>query len=172
MKIYTRVGDQGMTKQISGKMVAKTDAQIVTLGDIDELQSYLGVVVASLQPTQTAIAEELSDIQRKLYELQADISVKRHQTMVPADTEWLEGKIDEYMAATPELKEFILPGGSAWCTLTVCPDSGTAGRTFGSDAQHGTDIGTSHHDVPQSLIRLLVCSSTLRQSPRPLSRSA
>ncbi|AJA80065.1 ATP:cob(I)alamin adenosyltransferase [Levilactobacillus brevis] len=113
MKIYTRVGDQGMTKQISGKMVAKTDAQIVTLGDIDELQSYLGVVVASLQPTQTAIAEELSDIQRKLYELQADISVKRHQTIVPADTEWLEGKIDEYMAATPELKEFILPGGSA-----------------------------------------------------------
>lgn len=112
MKIYTRVGDQGMTKQVSGKMVTKTDAQIVTLGDVDELQSYLGVVVASFRPEQTALIEALSDVQRKLYQLEADISVPRHQAMTAADTAELETQIDTFTADTPELKEFILPGGS------------------------------------------------------------
>ena len=48
IKIYTKVGDQGSTRQASGKMVTKDDAQIVALGNIDELQSYLGVVIAIL----------------------------------------------------------------------------------------------------------------------------
>lgn len=111
-KIYTRVGDQGMTKQVSGRMVAKTDAQIVALGEIDELQSYLGVVVTSLKADQTQLRVELSDVQRKLYALEADISVKRHQEMTPADTTALEARVDDFTAQTPALKEFILPGGS------------------------------------------------------------
>lgn len=112
MKIYTRVGDQGMTKQVSGKMVAKTDAQIVALGDLDELETWLGNVVAIMGTTHTAERTELQDIQRKLYDLQADISVKRHQVMVPADTTRLEQRIDEMMAELPPIKEFILPGGT------------------------------------------------------------
>ncbi|NLR09016.1 MULTISPECIES: cob(I)yrinic acid a,c-diamide adenosyltransferase [Lactobacillaceae] len=111
-KIYTRVGDQGMTKQVSGRMVAKTDAQIVALGEIDELQSYLGVVVTSLKVDQAQLRVELCDVQRKLYALEADISVKRHQEMTPADTTALEARVDDFTAQTPELKEFILPGGS------------------------------------------------------------
>lgn len=111
-KIYTRVGDHGLTKQVSGQMVAKTDLQIVALGEIDELQSYLGVVVTSLQPNQADLSNELCDVQRKLYVLEADISVKRHQEMAAADTTWLEQRVDAFMAATPDLKEFILPGGS------------------------------------------------------------
>ncbi|AYM02536.1 cob(I)yrinic acid a,c-diamide adenosyltransferase [Levilactobacillus yiduensis] len=111
MKIYTRVGDQGMTKQVSGKMVSKTDAQIVTLGDIDEFQSYLGVVVASLS-AHPDLVDELSEVQRKLYMLEADISVKRHQEITLDDTTHLEERVDYFMANTPELTEFILPGGS------------------------------------------------------------
>ena len=111
-KIYTRVGDQGMTKQVSGRMVAKTDTQIVALGEIDELQSYLGVVVTSLKVDQAQLRVELCDVQRKLYALEADISVKRHQEMTPADTTALEARVDDFTAQTPELKEFILPGGS------------------------------------------------------------
>jgi len=111
MKIYTRVGDQGMTKQISGKMVSKTDAQIVTLGDIDEFQSYLGVVVASLSE-RPELVDEISEVQRKLYMLEADISVERHQEMTLADTTALEERVDFFMDSTPELTEFILPGGS------------------------------------------------------------
>ena len=49
LKIYTKVGDQGKTKQVSGKMVPKYDLQIETLGNLDELQSYLGVVIANLR---------------------------------------------------------------------------------------------------------------------------
>lgn len=112
MKIYTRVGDQGMTKQVSGQMVAKTDAQIVALGDLDELETWLGNVVAIMGTTHTAERTELQDIQRKLYDLQADISVKRHHVMVPADTTALEDRIDAMMAELPPIKEFILPGGT------------------------------------------------------------
>lgn len=112
MKIYTRVGDQGMTKQISGRMVPKTDAQIVALGDLDELESWLGNVVAIMGNTHTAERQELQDIQRKLYDLQADISVKRHQVMVPADTTRLETCIDQLTTEVPVLKAFILPGGT------------------------------------------------------------
>lgn len=111
-KIYTRVGDHGLTKQVSGKMVAKTDAQIVTLGEVDELQSYLGVVITSFGETHADLVAELADVQRKLYVLEADISVKRHQDMTLEDTTWLEGRVDDFTAHTPDLKEFILPGGS------------------------------------------------------------
>lgn len=45
IKIYTKVGDKGLTKQVTGKMVPKYDLQIEALGDVDELQSYLGVVI-------------------------------------------------------------------------------------------------------------------------------
>ena len=48
IKIYTKVGDKGLTKQVTGKMVPKYDLQIEALGDVDELQSYLGVVIANL----------------------------------------------------------------------------------------------------------------------------
>ena len=47
LKVYTKVGDQGKTKQVTGKMVAKYDPQIQTLGALDELQSWLGVTVAN-----------------------------------------------------------------------------------------------------------------------------
>ncbi|WP_367296520.1 cob(I)yrinic acid a,c-diamide adenosyltransferase [Levilactobacillus yonginensis] len=112
MKIYTRVGDQGLTKQVSGRMVPKTDAQIVMLGDIDELQSYLGVVIASLGNAHITLVAELMTIQRRLYTLEADVSIQRHAKMTAADTTNLEERIDWYVDRVPELKGFILPGGS------------------------------------------------------------
>ena len=48
IKIYTKVGDKGLTKQVTGKIVPKYDLQIEALGNVDELQSYLGVVIANL----------------------------------------------------------------------------------------------------------------------------
>ncbi|KRK32027.1 hypothetical protein FC28_GL001904 [Lactobacillus crispatus DSM 20584 = JCM 1185 = ATCC 33820] len=51
IKIYTKVGDKGLTKQVTGKMVPKYDLQIEALGDVDELQSYLGVVIATYLKT-------------------------------------------------------------------------------------------------------------------------
>lgn len=71
MKLYTKVGDHGATKQINGKKVPKYDPQIVALGDLDELDSWLGYVAAQAQATPgfAWLTEALQARQRELYEL-------------------------------------------------------------------------------------------------------
>ena len=93
LKIYTRVGDQGFTKQVTGKMVPKCDLQIEALGNVDELQSYLGVTIANLSPNCEELKPELENIQRQLYQLQADIVVKRHNEI---NSEKLNRAISKY----------------------------------------------------------------------------
>ena len=78
IKIYTKVGDKGLTKQVTGKIVPKYDLQIEALGNVDELQSYLGVVIANLSKNCRELRKELENVQRNLYKLQADIVVKNH----------------------------------------------------------------------------------------------
>lgn len=112
VKIYTKVGDHGQTKQVTGQMVDKDDAQIETLGAFDELQSWIGVVIAALTAGTAGLADELADRQRELYQLQSDIAVPRSHRIGADLTTRLEERIDDIMATTPRLKEFILPGGS------------------------------------------------------------
>lgn len=111
IKIYTKVGDQGSTRQASGKMVAKDDAQIVALGNIDELQSYLGVVIANLSSNCAPLKVPLQHLQRRLYILEADIAIEDHCEISDQDVKDLEAKIDEMTSKIPSMKEFILPGG-------------------------------------------------------------
>ena len=94
LKIYTKVGDQGLTKQVSGKMVAKDSAQITALGDIDELQSYLGVVIANLSKNCLELNDELQELQRNLYLLEADIVVRRRHEIDDDKVKKLEKRID------------------------------------------------------------------------------
>ncbi|MFD1125271.1 cob(I)yrinic acid a,c-diamide adenosyltransferase [Lentilactobacillus raoultii] len=112
VKIYTKVGDHGQTKQVTGKMVPKYDLQIEALGAIDELDSWLGYVISILSPKADQLAPKLKTVQRKLYELQADITVKRHHNISLDDTKQLESEIDAMMAKLPVIKAFILPGGN------------------------------------------------------------
>lgn len=112
LKIYTKVGDHGKTKQVTGKMVPKYDLQIEALGALDELDSWLGYVVSVLSPKSKELAPEIQTVQRNLYELQADITVKRHHNITFDDTKKLEAAIDEIMAKLPPIKAFILPGGN------------------------------------------------------------
>ena len=112
MKIYTKTGDKGTTRQMTGQFVPKYDPQIMALGNLDELDSWLGYV-AAIAPTDTAwVVPTLQDLQRQLYELQADISVPRHDTIRESDVAALEQSIDKMMAAMPAIKAFILPGGT------------------------------------------------------------
>ena len=113
IKIYTKVGDKGLTKQVTGKMVPKYDLQIEALGDVDELQSYLGVVIANLSANCASLKNELQDVQRALYQLQADIIVKHHQAINTESVKKLEKRIDELTPQIPSIPEFILPGGKA-----------------------------------------------------------
>lgn len=116
IKIYTKVGDQGYTKQVTGKMVPKYDLQIEALGDIDELDSYLGVVIANLSDQCQELLNPLQDRQRDLYELESDIVVKRHEEITAATVEFLEQQIDELNKKIPKTTHFILPGGSITAT--------------------------------------------------------
>ena len=116
IKIYTKVGDQGYTKQVTGKMVPKYDLQIEALGDIDELDSYLGVVIANLSDQCQELLNTLQDRQRDLYELESDIVVKRHEEITATTVEFLEQQIDELNQKIPKTTHFILPGGSITAT--------------------------------------------------------
>ena len=116
IKIYTKVGDQGYTKQVTGKMVPKYDLQIEALGDIDELDSYLGVVIANLSDQCQELLNPLQERQRDLYELESDIVVKRHEEIMAATVEFLEQQIDELNQKIPKTTHFILPGGSITAT--------------------------------------------------------
>lgn len=69
LKIYTKVGDHGKTKQVTGKMVPKYDLQIEALGALDELDSWLGYVISVLSPKSASLAPTIQTIQRNLYEL-------------------------------------------------------------------------------------------------------
>lgn len=117
MKIYTRTGDDGSTSLFSGGRVSKTDLRVEAYGTVDELNSILGVARAHTPHDQTN--SWLEHVQNRLFYLGADLATPldaKQDWVVRLDAEataWLEQTIDQMTAELPELKHFILPGGSA-----------------------------------------------------------
>jgi cob(I)alamin adenosyltransferase len=113
-RIYTRGGDSGDTSLGDGSRVSKLDGRIAAFGTVDELNSLLGVVLAGEVPGE--IREVLDRVQNELFDVGADISVpfgiadrlRVAQTQIDA----LEADCDRFNADLPELKSFVLPGGS------------------------------------------------------------
>lgn len=116
MKIYTKTGDDGTTSLFSGGRVPKMNLRVEAYGTIDELNSVLGVARAH-HPHPRA-DEWLARVQWQLFNLGADLATPldaKADWVVRMDAEtvlWLEQAIDEMTAELPELKNFILPGGS------------------------------------------------------------
>ena len=116
MKIYTKTGDDGTTSLFSGGRVAKTHLRVEAYGTVDELNSVLGVARAHKPQPQTD--EWLAHIQRQLLHMGADLATPldaKADWVVRIDAEavnWLETTIDRMTAELPELKNFILPGGT------------------------------------------------------------
>jgi cob(I)alamin adenosyltransferase len=75
MKIYTGSGDRGKTSLLSGERVSKADLRVEAYGDVDELNSILGGVVAALPPTEAELAEEIQKIQSVLLHIGACLAV-------------------------------------------------------------------------------------------------
>jgi cob(I)alamin adenosyltransferase len=113
-RIYTRAGDAGETSLGDGSRVSKLDGRIAAFGTVDELNSLLGVVLAGDVPGE--IREVLERVQNELFDVGADISVpfgiadrlRVAQTQIDA----LEADCDRFNADLPELRSFVLPGGS------------------------------------------------------------
>ena len=108
-KIYTRTGDEGSTGLGDGSRVSKNSQRVHALGDIDELNSMLGLLLATALPAQ--MASELLEIQHDLFDLGGEISIPTANLLPASACARLEALIDKVNEDLPPLKEFILPSG-------------------------------------------------------------
>jgi cob(I)alamin adenosyltransferase len=115
-KIYTRGGDAGETSLGDGSRVSKLDPRVVAYGIVDELNSLIGVVLA-LPDLDPSLREPLARIQNELFDVGADLSVPydpaaERLRVTQAQVDELERLCDEHNERLPQLKSFVLPGGS------------------------------------------------------------
>ena len=126
MRIYTRSGDGGDTGLFDGSRVPKEDLRVTAYGDVDELNSLLGMLRA--EGCDDELDGRLAAAQQDLFEIGSDLATpggKRSVDFAQARTQELEAWIDEICGALPALKTFVLPAGSrAACVChlarTVC----------------------------------------------------
>ncbi len=110
-KIYTRTGDKGTTGLGDGSRVEKDDHRVEAFGDIDELNSYLGLLITELAEDD-ALITEFSEIQQNLFNLGGELSVPGYTLIEDHHITALEQTLDRLNAELPPLTDFILPGGN------------------------------------------------------------
>ncbi len=120
MKIYTKTGDGGMTSIIGRRRISKNSRIIEAIGDVDELNSLLGLLHSKIDILK--YKEDLVLIQHKLFNIGAILASSDDTNNLPAKIEdndilWLENKIDEMDKNLPNLKNFILPTGTETASL-------------------------------------------------------
>lgn len=118
-KIYTRTGDDGTTGLANGDRVSKSDQLFVVMGDVDELNAHIGMVLAhihSLPAPKIAdfqpLSLSLSTVQHLLFNVGGELAMPEYQGIVEEHISWLESEIDAYNEDLLALKDFILPAGS------------------------------------------------------------
>jgi cob(I)alamin adenosyltransferase len=144
-RIYTRAGDAGSTRLVNNDLVQKTDLRVEAYGTVDELNAVLGVALAHGLPEE--VERVLGLVQQELFDLGADLAnpvdpaADRPVLRIAADqVARLEGWCDYFGADLPELRSFILPGGSAAAAYlhlarTVCRRAER--MAWQAAAQHG-----------------------------------
>lgn len=122
-RITTRTGDDGSTGLGDGSRVPKSHLRIEALGDIDELNSLIGVLLTETMPA--GLQAQLTGIQHDLFDLGAETCIPGHRVMREERVMELERLVDATNSQLRPLKEFILPGGTRPAALchharTVC----------------------------------------------------
>jgi cob(I)alamin adenosyltransferase len=118
-KIVTRTGDDGTTGLGDGSRVPKDAARVEAIGCVDELNSCIGVVVATAN-LPADVSRCLLRIQHDLFDLGGELAIPGHAMLTEAHVTRLEADVEQFNATLPPLKEFILPGGgpaAAHCHL-------------------------------------------------------
>ena len=150
-RIYTRTGDAGSTRLVDNSQVPKTDLRVEAYGCVDELNSLLGVVIAN-GGLGKSVVDLLRIVQNELFDLGSDLA-----TPLVAEPKWeplrvlqssverLESWCDEYGAGLPDLRSFVIPGGtaaSAYLHLarTVCRRAERV--AWAAVNEVGTEMGT------------------------------
>lgn len=115
MKIYTKSGDAGMTSIIGGQRLAKSASRVRAYGSVDEINSWVGTIVAELDPDKFALLiEQLIQLQRLLFDIGTDFATPaevKERIVTKKDLEKMEEMIDFYQEKLPVIDKFILPGG-------------------------------------------------------------
>lgn len=129
-KVYTKTGDDGTTSLVGGHRVKKTNSRIEAYGTVDELSSQLGLLVSFMKDGEDK--NLVVRTQRNLFTVCSYLATDKTKTplapsytLAPSETTRLEEAIDAINASIPQLKSFILPGGSheaaiAHVCRTVC----------------------------------------------------
>ena len=113
-KVVTRNGDKGQTNLAQGDLVAKNEPIINAIGDVDELNSVLGVCNSFC--SNDAIVKDIKTIQNDLFNIGGEISLNDSEKKLLKDESllFLDNKIDDMNNVLEPLKEFILPGGDSF----------------------------------------------------------
>ena len=127
MKIYTKTGDKGTTSLFGGARLSKADIRIHSYGNVDELNSYIGLVRDQLNEPE--LRNELTIIQRVLFSIGSHLAADpdKENLWLPkidsSEIEMLESSIDKMQNELEPLKHFILPGGApliSHCHIARC----------------------------------------------------
>lgn len=117
-RVTTRAGDSGQTSLADGTRLPKTDLRFAAMGDVDELNSHVGVLITEL-PADGTLATLCRQVQQELFDLGANLATAG-RTPPPA-MELLEREVANLNATLPPLEEFVLPGGTrAAAAAHVC----------------------------------------------------
>ncbi len=140
-KIYTRTGDKGTTGLGDGTRIDKDDARIEAIGDVDELNSWVGNLVCEL-PHNDHLRESMAMIQQTLFNLGGELAVPGYTMVEQHHIDELEQILDTINQSLPPLKDFILPGGNkpaavAHLARSVCR---RAERRLVTLARHSNDL--------------------------------
>ena len=117
MKLYTGTGDKGQTSLFSGERVLKDHARVAAYGNIDELNSFMGALVAAVAPESARLKDQLQQVQNELFHVGAWLAtmpqapVASHLKSLDDATVRIEKAIDLLQADLSPLNDFILPGG-------------------------------------------------------------
>lgn len=114
--IYTKTGDDGTTGLANGDRVDKSSIRIDVMGNLDELNSLIGIINSS--DISSDISGYLLNIQHRLFDIGGEIAIPGNAVIAPESVERLEELIETYNDELPPLKEFILPGGSL--SASIC----------------------------------------------------
>ncbi|MEK1904321.1 MAG: cob(I)yrinic acid a,c-diamide adenosyltransferase [Pseudomonas sp.] len=117
-KIYTKTGDRGETGLADGRRVAKDHPRVEAMGELDTLNSQLGLLLADLAeqedtwPGLAELIEVLAPCQHRLFDLGGELAMPDYQALQAVEVERLEAAIDRWNEELGPLENFILPGGS------------------------------------------------------------
>jgi cob(I)alamin adenosyltransferase len=119
-RIYTRTGDDGTTGLGDGSRVPKDSLRVEAFGTVDELNSAIGVLLAT-PDIPARVGACLTEVQHELFDLGGELCIPGHRVITAEHVTRLEKTLDEFNDTLPPLKEFILPGGgpaTAACHMT------------------------------------------------------